>query len=310
MYQTEFLFFLSFPGGDKLPRTPYCVENKPVKHMVNSPTRVQKKSMNQPSSTGQLSENIGGQPLLQTNRKSMIPVPTKREIATQTGGILTVRQKSTLNYIPKGVNQLRRSAKDRKRQDSTNNTPTKKENSIEIDIEVKNNNNKLVSRVNLSGTEISLRITPEKSNEYRRNVSQTQDFGKNVTVKSVVHSPNRVKKNSINQSSTIEAKSRKIGASPLLHTNRKSISTLRHEQVKESNPPPFRSRIQRLSNRLSMTRKSTSSPTKNVQKNIQSKKEIGSNVSEEKCFKSILETKTLQPVKTTNLGVLLVLVDK
>ena len=59
-----------------------------------------------------------------------------------------------------------------------------------------------------------------------------------------------------------------------------------------------------------MTRKSTSSPSKNVQKNIQSKKEIGSIVSEEKCFKSILEKKTLQPVKTTNLGVLLVLVDK
>ena len=79
MYQTEFLFFLSFPGGDKLPRTPYCVENKPVKHMVYSPTRVQKKSMNQPSSTRQ-----------QNEKHNCPPVPLTFTTAFETGGLVSI----------------------------------------------------------------------------------------------------------------------------------------------------------------------------------------------------------------------------
>lgn len=70
-----------------------------------------------------------------------------------------------------------------------------------------------------------------------------------------------------------------------------------------------RSRIQRLSSKVSInnSKAQKSSDINNVQKKISSQKE---NESEEKYFKSILEKKTLQPIKTTSLGVLLVLVDK
>ena len=66
---------------------------------------------------------------------------SRKEVAIQTGGILTVRQRSTQNYIPKGSHQLRRSAQDRKRQDHN---ASKKENSgMEINIEVRHNNEKV-----------------------------------------------------------------------------------------------------------------------------------------------------------------------
>ena len=55
-------------------------------------------------------------------KKSMIPVriSESREVGIQTGGILTVRQKSTQNYIPKGRHQLQRSPRGRKRQEYGN----------------------------------------------------------------------------------------------------------------------------------------------------------------------------------------------
>ena len=142
---------------------------------------------------------------------------------------------------------------------------------MQINIEVKHNNDK-VSRMNLSGTEISLRIQPERS--------------------------------------------RKTGIIPKYSRKHSDACTLRKESMADdttpkeiSKKPSFcRSKIQRLStsSKPSISGKPMSSPTTNLQNNISDLKKT----SEEKYFKSILEKKTLQPIKTTSLGVLLVLVDK
>ena len=125
--------------------------------------------------------------------------------------------------------------------------------------------------MNLSGTEISLRIQPERS--------------------------------------------RKTGIIPKYSRKYSDSSTLRKESMADTIPkeiskkPSFcRSKIQRLStsSKASISDKPKSSPASNLQNNISDLKKI----SEEKYFKSILEKKTLQPIKTTSLGVLLVLVDK
>ena len=149
-------------------------------------------------------------------------------------------------------------------------SPTKNNNNVQINIEVKHNNDK-VSRMNLSGTEISLRIQPERS--------------------------------------------RKTGIIPKYSRKYSDSSTLRKESMADTIPkeiskkPSFcRSKIQRLStsSKASISDKPKSSPASNLQNNISDQKKT----SEEKYFKSILEKKTLQPIKTTSLGVLLVLVDK
>ena len=141
---------------------------------------------------------------------------------------------------------------------------------MQINIEVKDNNDK-VSRMNLSGTEISLRIQPERS--------------------------------------------RKTGIIPKYSRKHSDACTHRKESMADTAPkeiskkPSFcRSKIQRLStsSKPSISGKPMSSPTTNLQNNISDLKKT----SEEKYFKSILEKKTLQPIKTTSLGVLLVLVDK
>ena len=298
--------------GHKIPRTPDCIETpiKPV--FVTEATQC---SFHGGLQTRKLSQfETPGKPLFvteatqcsvhsgrQTRKLSQSPPPVKRvihsakapkksmipvriseskEVGIQTGGILTVRQKSTQNYIPKGRHQLQRSARGRKRQDTTANSndesPTKHKNdnknnnnNVQINIEVKHNNDK-ISRMNLSGTEISLRIQPERS--------------------------------------------RKTGIIPKYSRKHSETCTLRKESIasdttsKEiSKKPSFcRSKIQRLStsSKPSISGKPKSSP--NLQNNISDQKKT----SEEKYFKSILEKKTLQPIKTTSLGVLLVLVDK
>ena len=67
-------------------------------------------------------ENIKNEPFFEnsTQKKSMIPIrmtndctsedktkvtTSRKEVGIQTGGILTVRQRSTQNYIPKGNHQ-------------------------------------------------------------------------------------------------------------------------------------------------------------------------------------------------------------
>ena len=126
--------------------------------------------------------------------------------------------------------------------------------------------------MNLSGTEISLRIQPERSRK----------------------------------SGIIPKYSRKHSDSST--TRKKSMADSTSKEI--SKKPSFcRSKIQKLStsSKPSISGKPMSSPTTTkLQNNVSDKKKT----SEEKFFKSILEKKTLQPIKTTNLGVLLVLVDK
>lgn len=78
-----------------------------------------------------------------------IELPLKKEVGIQTGGILTVKQKSTQNYIPSGRHQLRRSAKEPRLR------------GCDVDIEVIHDDLK-VSKMNWRGTsQISLRIQPQ-----------------------------------------------------------------------------------------------------------------------------------------------------
>ena len=283
--------------GHKIPRTPDCIET-PIKPLfVTEATQCSfqgglqtrklsqfetpLKSVNDRLQTRKLSQSPPPVKRVihsaKSPKKSMIPVriSESKEVGIQTGGILTVRQKSTQNYIPKGRHQLQRSPSGRKRQNTANSNDTlttknnKNNNNVQINIEVKHNNDK-VSRMNLSGTEISLRIQPERS--------------------------------------------RKTGIIPKYSRKHSETCTLRKESrasdttSKEiSKKPSFcRSKIQRLStsSKPSISGKPKSSP--NLQNNISDQKKT----SEEKYFKSILEKKTLQPIKTTSLGVLLVLVDK
>lgn len=89
----------------------------------------------------------------------------RKEIAIQTGGIMTVRQKSTLNYIPSGRNQLKRSAHGERLETAKKEQPEEPRKSMEINIEVYHDNDK-VSKMNLRGTsQINLRIKPEESSQ-------------------------------------------------------------------------------------------------------------------------------------------------
>ena len=66
--------FITITGGHRLPRTPDFVESTPIKPEVQSPTQSQKKSLKTSSSVEAHSNKGDTSPLLQTNRKSMIPV--------------------------------------------------------------------------------------------------------------------------------------------------------------------------------------------------------------------------------------------
>ena len=66
--------FITITGGHRLPRTPDFVESTHIKPEVQSPTQSQKKSLKKSSSVVAHSNKGDTSPLLQTNRKSMIPV--------------------------------------------------------------------------------------------------------------------------------------------------------------------------------------------------------------------------------------------
>ena len=104
-------------------------------------------------------------PNLEEKSSSKIPIPVKnsREIAIQTGGIMTVRQKSNQNFIPTG-SQLRRSPRTPLR------TPkyTRSEPKMDVDIEVHHDDD-TISQVNYQGTKrISLHFTPNKFDFLRK----------------------------------------------------------------------------------------------------------------------------------------------
>lgn len=204
----------------------------------------------------------------------------RKEIAIQTGGIMTVRQKSTLNYIPSGRNQLKRSAhgerlQNSKIKDDENEAPK----SMEINIEVYHDNDK-ISKMNLRGTsQINLRIKPEEI------------MGK----------------------SSQDLRSSHADLRPCQSNLRTSQSNLRCSQpdlrvsqadLRRSNQD-LRGRLQKTSSRINtgLSRKSTvlSSATSNS---------VEKYPTSDDSLERIMSTKTLKPIKSTAQGVLLVLVDK
>ena len=128
---------------------------------------------------------------IEDSLKSKIPVriqsgkQQRKEIGTQTGGILTVKQKSTQNYIPSGRHQLRRSALGPRLVDfKTSQIPTRSR-SMEVNIEVLHDNDK-VSKMHWRATsQISLRIQPE--------VSKKSDQ-ENLQVNSIHSSRSRIRR--------------------------------------------------------------------------------------------------------------------
>ena len=104
---------------------------------------------------------------------SKIPLPIKsREIAIQTGGIMTVTQKSKNNFIPTG-NQLRRSPKTPLRRTATAPPITPKMN---VDIEVHHDDDTISQVKYKSTSRISLHFTPEEHHkfEYLRKSSKKE----------------------------------------------------------------------------------------------------------------------------------------
>ena len=99
--------FITITGGHRLPRTPDFVESTPIKPEVQSPTQSQKKSLKKSSSVEAHSNKGDTSPLLQTNRKSMIPVQhspakVKKKSFSQDTSINTDVSKENIG-IPQGI---------------------------------------------------------------------------------------------------------------------------------------------------------------------------------------------------------------
>ena len=101
---------------------------------------------------------------------SKIPLPIKRsrEIAIQTGGIMTVSQKSTANFIPTG-NQLRRSPRTPQRRSA----PVSPK--MNVDIEVHHDDDTISINNFKRASRISLHFTPQEQKfEYLRKSSKKE----------------------------------------------------------------------------------------------------------------------------------------